>query len=308
MKKISLIVFLTLTAAFTPIAARYAVQQLTPFSLAYSRFGIATLLLLIVFIFSRKNFKLKNFKIDKKDFKLFLLLGALVIPINQFFFLYGIKLSTASHSGVFYACTPLFVFITAILIKSDTFSGKKLFAISLTIIGILVIFWENVFVTASRSSIIGDVLLFFAVFSWSLYLVFSKSMVEKYGTLKTSTIAFILGMIMFTPLFLFDMGNATLDKLTPVGMLAFFHLSIVVAFGGYFVYTYSTKIINTSTLTTLTNTSPVITIIFSYLLLGEELSTYFILGAVITLIGVFIAQRTTNKMEKAALVGTKPGI
>ncbi|MCB0722122.1 MAG: DMT family transporter [Ignavibacteriae bacterium] len=303
MRKFLLIMFLTFTAAFTPIAARYAVQQVTPFFLAYSRFGVATLLLLIVFFIKKKNFK-----IDKKDWKLFLLLGALVIPINQFFFLYGIKLSSASHSGVFYACTPLFVFTTSILIKSDKFSAKKLFAISLTIIGILVIFWENIFVTGKNTSLLGDVLLFFAVYSWSLYLVFSKSMVEKYGTLKTSTMAFIIGMIMFTPIFLFDAHNASLDKVNAFGMLAFFHLSVIVAFGGYFMYTYSTKIINTSTLTTLTNTSPIITIIFSWLLLGEELSSYFIAGAVITLIGVFIAQRTTNKMEKAALIGTKPGI
>ncbi len=305
MKKAFIIIFLTLTAAFTPIAARYAVQQISPLSLAFYRFGLATLLLLIVFYVSRKSFKRKNFKIDKKDIPLFLLLGALVIPVNQFFFLYGVKLSTASHSGVFYACTPLFVFITSILIKSDKFSAKKLFAISLSIIGILVIFWEGIFVKPDESILIGDILLFLAVFSWSLYLVFSKSMVEKYGTLKTSTIAFIMGMIMFVPVFLLDTTNTGFARVTTTGWLAFFHLSVVVAFGGYFIYTYSTKIINTSTLTTLTNTSPIITIVFSWLLLGEELSSYFMLGAVITLIGVFIAQRTTNKIDKSALLGTK---
>jgi drug/metabolite transporter (DMT)-like permease len=305
MKKAFIIIFLTLTAAFTPIAARYAVQQIPPFSLAFYRFGIATMLLVIVFLANPKGFKQKRFHIDKKDIPLFLLLGALVIPINQFFFLYGVKLSTASHSGVFYACTPLFVFVTSILIKSDTFSAKKLASISLTIVGILVIFWEGIFIKPGQSSLIGDVLLFLAVFSWSLYLVFSKSMVEKYGTLKTSTIAFIFGMIMFIPLYLSDVGNSSLANVTPLGWIAFFHLAVVVAFGGYFIYTYSTKIINTSTLTTLTNTSPIITIVFSWLLLGEELTSYFLLGAVITIVGVFIAQRTTNKIDKAAVIGTK---
>ena len=101
------------------------------------------------------------------------------------------------------------------------------------------------------------------------------------------------------------MGNTNLMNVTPLGWLAFVHLSVIVAFGGYFLYTYSTKIINTTTLTTLTNTSPIITIVFAYIMLGEEISAYFILGAVITLIGVFIAQRTTGKIDKRALVGTK---
>ena len=303
MKKFSIIVFLTLTAAFTPIAARYAVQQITPFNLAFFRFLVATTLLTSIFIFKKKSFK-----IDKADIGLFLFLGALVIPINQTCFLFGVKYANASHSGVFYAAIPLFVYITSIFLKSDTFSGKKLFAISMTIVGILIIFWENIFVTGKQNFIVGDILLFFAVYSWALYLVLSKKMVEKYGTLKTSTIAFIIGLIMFSPIYAFDAKNLDVNSITPGGYLAFFHLSVIVAFGGYFVYTYSTKIINTSTLTTLTNTSPIITIVFSYLLLGEELSTYFMIGAFITIIGVFIAQRTSRKLEKAALVGAKPGL
>ena len=303
MKKFSIIVFLTLTAAFTPIAARFAVQQITPFNLAFFRFLVATSLLLTIFFINKKSFK-----IDKADMWLFLFLGALVIPINQTCFLFGVKYANASHSGVFYAAIPLFVYVTSIFLKSDTFSGKKLFAISMTIVGILIIFWENIFVTGKQNFIVGDILLFFAVYSWALYLVLSKKMVEKYGTLKTSTISFIIGLILFTPIFLMDAQNFNLDTITPGGYVAFFHLSVIVAFGGYFVYTYSTKIINTSTLTTLTNTSPIITIVFAYLILGEEMSAYFMVGALITIVGVFIAQRTSKKLEKAALVGAKPGL
>ena len=66
MKKISIIVFLTLTAAFTPIAAKFTVSEIAPLSLAFFRFGVATILLVIVF-YSRRL----KFKIERRTFRCF---------------------------------------------------------------------------------------------------------------------------------------------------------------------------------------------------------------------------------------------
>lgn len=291
MKKIFIIVYLTLSAALTPVASKYVVAQVSPLSLAFFRFGVATTLLLIVFLLKRHSFK-----IDLKDLPMLILLGALVIPINQFFFLEGINLSTASFSGVMYACTPLFIYTVAILRKDEDYHLKKLLAIGLSIMGIVIIFWESLMNIDKTGSdvIIGDILLFFAVLSWAVYLALAKNTIAKYGTLKTSTISFIFGMILYIPIFIYDYPNFTTEHLNFYGYLGFFHLAVLVAFGGYFIYSYSTKIISTSTLTTLTNASPIITIIFSYILLNEELSYFFLAGAVITMLGVFL----TNKTDK----------
>lgn len=298
MRKFLLVFFLTFTASFTPIAAKVVVNAISPLSLAFLRFSIATILLLIVF-----SYKNLNFKIDKKDYKLFLFLGLLVIPINQFCFLEGISLSVASHSGILYACTPLIIYIISIKLKDETFNLKKLVTISLTIVGILVIFYENIVSskTDGVNFILGDTLLFFAVASWSVYLAFSQKMVNKYGALKTQTLAFVIGIVLYIPIFLYDIKNLTFENIDGYVILGYLHLTILVAFGSYFLYSYSSKIIKTSTLTTLTNMSPVITIIFSWLLLDEKLSYFFIAGATITMIGVFLTQRIKDETIDSAL-------
>ena len=288
MRKFLLVFFLTFTAAFTPIAAKYVVAAISPLSLAFLRFGVATLLLIIVFLYKKESFK-----IERKDYKLFLLLGALVIPINQFCFLIGIKFSVASHSGVMYACTPLIIYMISIKLKNEEFNLKKLLTISLTIIGIMVIFYENLIAPKVEgiNYLLGDTLLFLAVASWSMYLAFSQKMVFKYGALKTQTVSFIIGIVIYIPVFLYDMDNLNFDKVNGLVILGYLHLTILVAFGSYFLYSYSQKIIKTSTLTTLTNTSPIVTIIFSWLLLKENLSYFFIFGASLTMIGVFLTQK-----------------
>jgi len=134
------------------------------------------------------------------------MLGLLVIPINQFCFLVGVKLSVASHSGILYACTPLLIYLISIRQKNEKFEMKKLITISLTIIGILVIFYENIFAPSvpGVNFLLGDTLLFLAVASWSVYLAFSRRLILKYGALKTQTVSFLIGIILYIPIFLFD--------------------------------------------------------------------------------------------------------
>lgn len=283
-----LIFFLTFTAAFTPIAGKYAVSAVSPFSFVFLRFGVATILLILVF-----KIRKERFSIDRKDYFLFFILGALVIPVNQFFFFTGLKFSLASHSGVMYACTPLLIYLVSIKLKHEEFNYKKLFTISLTIIGIVIIFYENIFSaeTHGEDFVLGDILLFLAVASWALYLAFSQNMVFKYGALKTQTISFIIGITLYIPIFFLDVKNLSFENVNTGVILSYIHLTFLVAFGGYFLYSYSANIVKPSTLTTLTNTSPIVTIIFSWLLLNENLSYFFIIGAAITMTGVYFTQR-----------------
>jgi drug/metabolite transporter (DMT)-like permease len=286
MKKLAILVYLLFSTSFTPIAARYIVNEVSPLSLAFFRFFIANILLVIVFLI-RKN----TIKIDKSDITRFLILGALVLPLNQFFFLKGVSMSTASHSGITYSLTPLFAYLISIKIKHEKYSHGKLLSILLSIFGILLIFYENILDSSKSTVLVGDTYLLFAVLTWAFYLTLSKDMVAKYGAVKTSTISFTIGVLMYIPILIYDLPNFSLDKLTFTGGLAFFHLTILVAFGSYFVFTWSSKYISVSSLTTSMNSSPLFTITFSWILLNEKLSYFFAIGTVITLAGVFLSQR-----------------
>lgn len=287
MKKIIIFIILIFSSSFTPIAAKFIVSEVSPLSLAFLRFGIAAVLFNLLFLFKRQNYK-----IDREDLYKFIWLGALVIPINQFFFLNGVNMSLASHSGVTYACTPLFAYLISIGLKHEKFSIRKLIPILLTIAGIFFVFYDSIMKSKSMGSeiLLGDIFLVFAVLSWASYITFSRDIISKYGALKTSTMSFNFGIIMYIPIFLYDVPNLTFDNITLPGLLGFLHLSLIVAFAGYFLFTYALKIINVTELTTSTNLSPVVTIVFSWLLLKEQISYYFIIGAFITFIGVFLAQ------------------
>ena len=197
MKNIMLLVFITLAATFTPIFAKLSVSEISPISFGFFRFGTAAFL----FYITLKARKL-NLKFDKQDYPRLILLSLLCIPLNQFFFLTGVKMSYASHSGIIYSLNPVYAYIIAVLIKYEKFYYSKLFSILLTVIGIFFIFYENFSQTDVNPDVLtGDILLLFAVLTFSMYLTLGKTIIEKYGALKSSTFVFLLGTFFFIPLF-----------------------------------------------------------------------------------------------------------
>lgn len=289
MKNIMLLVFITLAATFTPIFAKLSVAEISPLTFGFFRFGLAAILFFITL-----KLRKQNLKFEKKDYPRLILLSLLCIPLNQFFFLSGIKLSFASHSGIIYSLNPVYAYVIAVVLRYEKFYYRKLFAILLTVVGIFFIFYEG-FLTSSISGEVlkGDILLLFAVLTFSMYLTIGKKTIDKYGALKTSTFVFLTGSVFYIPLFIYDLPNFTLEHLTYKGIIGFIYLSIVVAYLAYFVWYYALRSIAVSKLTTLSNISPLLTVLFSIIFLGEHISLYFIIGSAITLIGVFIMHRVS---------------
>ncbi|MFI5211758.1 MAG: DMT family transporter [Ignavibacteria bacterium] len=289
MKNVMLLVFITLAATFTPIFAKLSVAEISPLSFGFFRFGTAA----ILFFITLKIRKL-DLKFERQDYPRLILLSLLCIPLNQFFFLTGIKMSYASHSGIIYSLNPVYAYVIAVLFKYEKFYYSKLFSILLTVIGIIFIFYENFSVVSVNNNVItGDVLLLFAVLTFSLYLTLGKGTIEKYGALKTSAFVFLLGSFFYIPLFVYDLPNLSFEKVTYMGIIGFLYLSIIVAYLAYFVWYYALKRIAVSKLTTLSNISPLLTVLFSVIFLGEHISLFFLIGSSITLLGVFIMHRVS---------------
>ena len=289
MKNVMLLVFITLAATFTPIFAKLTVAELSPLSFGFFRFGFAA----ILFYITLKVRKL-DLKFERKDYPRLFLLALLCIPLNQFFFLTGISMSYASHSGIIYSLNPVYAYIIAVIFRYEKFYYSKLLSILLTVIGIFFIFYEGFTATSVNNEVMkGDVLLLFAVFTFSMYLTLGKNIISKYGALKVSTFVFLLGSVLYIPLFIYDLPNFTLEHLTYKGIIGFIYLSVVVAYLAYFVWYYALRSIAVSKLTTLSNISPLLTVLFSIIFLSEHISGFFIIGSIITLLGVFIMHRVS---------------
>jgi drug/metabolite transporter (DMT)-like permease len=293
MKNFLLLCFIIFATSLTPIFAKVSVAEISPLSLGFIRFGAAAVLFYITLKLSKGNLKF-----DKKDYIKLSLLGIICIPVNQYFFLTGIKNSFASHSGIIYSLNPVFAYCIAVIRKDEKFYKSKLFAILLTVIGIIFVFYESIRLSSStQSTIYGDSLLIIAVLSFSLYITLGKKYIDKYGPLKVTTYVFLTGTVFNLPVFIYDFHNLTFEKLTFPGIFGIFYLTIIVSYGAYFTWYYALKSNKVSLLTTLSNVSPVLTVLFSILFLSEYISIFFLIGGLLTVIGVFTMHKVSIELN-----------
>jgi drug/metabolite transporter (DMT)-like permease len=266
-------------ASATHIFAKGAVVSLGALPVALLRFGIASVTL-------GGWQRLRGAPgIERRDWPRVALLGFLVVPMNQGFFLFGMVHSTPSHASLLYALTPLVVFLLARVMIRERTPWSALVGIVIAFAGVIVILTERG-LRNEMGVLRGDLLILVAVFAWALYTVLSKPLLARYDAMAVTTGAIVSGTLMTLPALLVPGALPPLRSLTlPVGG-AVLYLAIGTSVIAYPLYMYALRHLDTAKVAVAQNTQPVITSILSWLLFRERFSPAFFLGAGLILAGV----------------------
>lgn len=269
--------------------ARYVLQRIDPFVVAFMRYCIASLVLCsIAFWISRRK---GSRKISRSDRKLILGLGIIIVIFNQTLYLYGQMLTTASHGGLVFATTPVFIYILATRYLGESRSLKRGLGIGLAVIGAVVMVFENG-LEFNRDILLGDLIILGAVVAWGFYSVFGKPLVEKYGAFRITAYTIGCGSLIYFPFGLYRLMVADLSNLDKYSWLAILYLAIVTSVIGYTIWYWLLKHMEASRASVLTNIQPIVAGILGYTFLGESITYTYIAAGVIILIGVAITQKS----------------
>lgn len=256
------------------------------FTLLFIRLAIAGVLL---FVASKFLGKLQ--KVDKKDFK-WLFLMALSEPFVYFIGeTYGmLATGSATIAAVIIATIPIFCLILERILWNKLFTPYKIIGILLTIPGILMVVFQDGPVSVSHAY--GIALLFMAVAAATSYAVFVKKLSGKYNSFTITTYQFVIGALLFFPLFLLYGRQGLNEKfftaeiLTPLLTLAvlcscvafLFWVSVIGKLGITRANIFSALI-------------PAVSAVGAYMLGQESLPLIRIIGIAVVIIGVILAQR-----------------
>jgi drug/metabolite transporter (DMT)-like permease len=180
-------------SAGTHVIAKATLNAIGPLSTALLRFVAASIVLLL-FELLRPGRE----RVARADIPRILLLGFLVIPVNQGFFLFGLSESTASHAALLYALTPIIVFLLARRFLHERNAVAKLVGIVAAFVGVALILLDRGL--AREGTVMrGDLLMMVAVLSWALYTIGSKDLVQRYDPMTLTTWVLVAGTLMSLP-------------------------------------------------------------------------------------------------------------
>lgn len=263
----------------THVIAKGAVTAIGPFPVALLRFTIASIAFLIL------GFMRGSPKIARRDIAKLLLIGFLVVPINQGCFLFGLARSTPSHASLLYALTPLVVLSLARRMLHEGNLGTKVFGATVAFAGVTIILLERG-LRREGEVLIGDLLILVAVFAWALYTVLSKPLAERYGSMPVTAWAIVSGTLFCLPGYLIPGAIPSLGTIPPAVWGGILYLSIGTSLIAYPLWMYALRHIEASKVAITTNLQPILTAILSWIFFHERFTPGFVLGAVLVLAGV----------------------
>lgn len=205
----------------------------------------------------------------------------------------GISFTTASESGVFLACIPVTSIIASTLILKKKPTKTQVIGISLTLVGVFFTVFA-VGATASFSAL-GYLLLSIAVISYAFYSVSVEKAVNYSGVEITYVMAgggAVLFSVMALTEAVIKSDVAELLKLPFQNtgfLIAILYQGIGCSVIAFFLYNIAVARIGVNKTSSFFGLATVVSVLAGTLVLKEQFSSYQIAGAIIIIIGVFIA-------------------
>jgi drug/metabolite transporter (DMT)-like permease len=257
---------------------------LGPLSVMTFRLSLSAILL---FTFSILTKKLN--RLHKPDIKLVVLLSFFQPFLYFLFEGYGVNKVSATLASVIISTIPVFTPIIARLFFNHRMSIYNIFGLILSFIGVTIVsIGKDIQINGSP---LGILLLFGAVLSSLGYMVLITRLTSIYNSLTIISWQNAFGAIWFLPLFFIiefpDFDYRIIDQKI---LLNLFCLTLFGSTLAYILFTYSIKKMGITLASMFTNVIPIFTAVFAVIFLNEELEKVKIIGIIIVLSGLFLAQ------------------
>jgi len=266
-------------------------KTFSPITIVFIRLLFATILLSLYLFITRGYVKIK-----KKDRKLFLML-ALFEPF--FYFLgesYGLTYVSATFCSVLISTIPVFAAIAARLIFNERLKGINYAGIVLSFIGVLIFILNR---DGSLSyNIKGLLLILFAVLTAVGYNLTLSRLVGNYSPVYIVNVQNIIGAILFLPLFaVLDLRDFLRIPLNFEMFRPIIQLAVFASSAAFVLFAYSASHMGITRTNVFSNCIPIFTALFSFILLGEELTVQNLVGMAVVVAGLFMSQMSGRKRK-----------
>ena len=271
------------------IFIKLGLEFLTPFGVAFGRCALGAITLLIIV-------KIKKIKLpsDKSTWQKLWILSMLLNVIPGILFAYAEVHVTSVLAGIINATTPLATLIVMLIaFREEKLKVEQIIGLIIGAIGVMVVLgiWQGV----GENQLTGVIALLIAVTCYGISFPYTVRNIIPLGLKPeaAATTQLVMAAITLLPFYLFD--GISQDNYRPASLFAMLALGIL---GSGVAYIWNFSIIaaaGSSIASSVTYLTPVVAIIVGWVFLGEALSWYEPVGALLVIIGAATSQGRFNR-------------
>ena len=275
--------------------SKLALEVAQPTVLLAFRFAVAVAAMTLVVLVNALVGKLRGrplfaFSLRGKPVYKLLLLG-IVQPVAYFIFEnYGILYTSSAVAGTIISAVPVCCILMDVLVLHERVTLKQVLCAVGAIGGVALISVGG----AVMVSALGMLFLLLTMLSDTLYYGISHSAAKLFTPFEMTYVMFVVGMVVFIPVALLHAGGLTSPMiLEPLQdgqfWLAVLYLGLLSSVMAYGLLNFANSHLSVSETSLFSNVTTVVSVLAGVVLLKESFSVWQMLGVVIILVCVFVA-------------------
>lgn len=270
------------------VTARAVSDFIPPFALAFWRWSLAFVLFLPAIAPELLRYR-RELLGEWRDL---LVLGILGMGICGAFVYIGADTTSATNIGLIYATAPIIIAGAATLLYREPLGRVKALGILISLLGVLVIvFRGNLEALRALSLVPGDLWIATAAVSWAVYSVMLRYRPSQLPGRVRFAATMLYGAIALLPFHIVEMTNGAVPQLNIQTIGAVLIVAIVPGLGAYLGYARIQRALGASPTALILYLAPVYTALMAWLVLGENLQLYHLIGAALILPGIYLSTR-----------------
>ncbi len=279
--------FSSLSAGFSIVATRFVIPDTDPQSMAVIRFGIGALCLTPFLIVG-----FRRAPIALADWPRIILLGALLFGLFTYLFNASLTYTTAAHGAVGLATSPIITLVLAWFLGRESMTGLKMTCVVMAFLGVGVAVSDSLFDSGTgRDILIGDSLMLLAALTVSIYSIYAKPYIMKYGGVYFTSIVMLVGVLSLLAVSQVVGEPVRMPSFSVFDWWILVFLGVVGAAVQFAAYIWALGRISPATAGISLTLAPISAFIFAWPILGEAISIQAVIGLVLVVGSIVIMNR-----------------
>jgi len=268
--------------------ARGAIGNIPPVSLAFSRW---LLVFVVLFPFVYQSI-LKKKKYFKEEFwKLSFLASTGYVGCGALPYISGLT-TTVTNMSIIYALSPVFIVLLSAIIYIERLKIFQYSGVLLSLFGVsFIIFKGSIINFINLSFTIGDLWIFGAAVSWSLFSIFLINWKSNFNIIERFTLMSFLGSVILIPFFIIEHLYFLPTTFNSTYLEFSFLAALFPGIIAFLMYTKLQQVVGASVAGLTVYLMPIYGSIYGMILFSEQLVDYHFYGALFVLLGIFLAKK-----------------
>jgi len=249
-------------------------------------------------MYSLYSKKIDNFP-KGNEWYFLILLSLLGIVLNTAFFTKGLELTTPAHASLISCMIPVITFLFAWILGREGLNRYKSLSLVVAMSGALILM-EIDKLDISSDLFVGDVLIFINFTCFGLFLVLSKSMIEKHSSLGLSVLVMSIGALLLIPVAVYGIYHnweSWLNLPWWIYFAAFYSIFFATVIT-YSLNYYAMGYVDSSKVALFIYFQPVVAGSLSVAIGDDEITTRLILSSILIMLGLLLSTVETKSNSK----------